>query len=212
MSKSPHVRQSSILFCCCFSSGSSLPLLRPPSSYKLLFNCDTSDAVICRTKIPFPNSSFSRYWYLINSFFFLIEFFSSSSTLYASSPPTANQLSLRSGRVPRHLSSCVSPAPLPPQRGSAPAHAHCEWSFPPSLPLSPQHTHAHALPSPLTSLHLLRKRWCGTPLRLPYKPHRAAFIKMLRMHIDAFQPDPPALRGTLLPLSCVVGDCCVEEN
>lgn len=75
MSKSPHVRQSSILFCCCFSSGSSLPLLRSPSSYKLLFNCDTSDAVICRTKIPFPNSSFSRYWYLINSFFFNRIFF-----------------------------------------------------------------------------------------------------------------------------------------
>lgn len=34
-------------------------LLRPLSTYKLLFNCDTSDAVICRMKIPFPNSPFS---------------------------------------------------------------------------------------------------------------------------------------------------------
>lgn len=90
MSKSPHVRQSSILFCCCFSSGCSLPLLRPPSTYKLLFNCDTSDAVICRTKIPFPNSSFSRYCYSINYLFiYRIFFFLLLCMLQAPPPPTS---------------------------------------------------------------------------------------------------------------------------
>lgn len=80
------------------------------------------------------------------------------------------------------------------------------------LSLSFKHTRAHAPPSSLTSLYLLRKRWCGTLLSLPYMPYRAAFIKMLRIHIDGFQHNPPALRGTLLRLSRLVGDCCVEEN
>lgn len=113
--------------------------------------------LLCRMETPFLN---------LFSLIFFCFFFNFPGPLYDSSPPTANQLSLRSGRVPRHLSSCVSPDPRPPQHRSLSTHAHCGRSSPPilalclSLPNTQARTH---LPTALTSATLLRKGGIKAP-------------------------------------------------